>query len=120
VHEESAVLAGRVFERLVERGANIVLPLVGASRSTIQRRIDFLRSQGYRVALAHLTVEQNEAYRRMAQRFLATGRLIKQDYYSAVGGRTRKTYYNLKRERKVDEAMDIDGNGPPGTYQLLD
>ena len=123
VHEESSDLMfgeNGVLERLVDEGANLVLPKVGHSPGSIRQIIQGLKQEGYRVNLVNMNVEPAEAYRRMIGRFLKTGRVIGSDYFGAVGDKPTKTYYTLKGEGGLHEAADIDVNGPIGAERFID
>jgi hypothetical protein len=122
VHEESATkLAPRVLRRLLDENKNVVLPLVGANPEKIRARMQILAEGGYKINLVNLDVAEDEAYRRMIGRFLSTGRIIGSEYFESVDGNPKKTYYILKGEQGVKEAVDIDGNGPASdTFRVID
>jgi hypothetical protein len=81
VHEESSRLSGRVMGRLLVEGDNLILPRVGASLGSVSGYVARLKDWGYEVDLLHVNVPEDEAYRRMIGRFLATNRLISADYF---------------------------------------
>lgn len=113
-HEESASIAATVQKKLMDDGTDIIIPRVGGSLDSVRGYIDKLSRAGYRVNLVNLTVDPAEAYRRMIRRFLKTGRIIGSDYFSGIGTKPRENYYIAKGEGKLHEAVDIDGNAPPG------
>jgi hypothetical protein len=66
------------------------------------------------VNLVHMTVHLDEAYRRMISRFVKNGPLINTEFFKGVGTKPRGTYDTLKAEGRIQQAIDIDANGPPG------
>jgi hypothetical protein len=77
-----------------------------------------LKNVGYKTNLVNMNVSPENAYRRMINRFLDTGRLINANYFKNVGDKPTQTYYALKG--KAHEATDIDANGPIGSERFLD
>lgn len=120
VHEESSEISVGVLKELARTGTNLVLPKVGARIESIRGLIQDLQAIGYRVDIANMTVSPENAYRRMIRRFLTTGRIVSTEYFDAVGEKPRQTYYILKNEGLANEAIDIDGNGPPGALSIID
>jgi shikimate kinase len=95
VHEESSILTGAVLKELVGRGANLVLPKVGASSGSIERLTAALKAQGYTVHLSVKDVDEATAYTRMIGRFLHNGRLISGKYLGEVDHNPQKVYRQL-------------------------
>lgn len=115
VHEESSILARRVQQSLVDQGFNLVIPTVGDNASKVIERIQKLRKAKYTVHLVDLSVEPNEAFRRMISRFLKTGRLVAVDYAKSIGTSPSDAYIQIKKENVADGYTQYDGNGPFGT-----
>jgi predicted ABC-type ATPase len=107
VHEESTELWARVFREFYEAAANFVLPKVGASVASIRQLINNLKALGYSVRLVLVAVSYAEAVRRMAQRFLTTGRLIDPAYVREVGEKPRQTYLSLREEGAADQFEEM-------------
>ena len=122
VHQESSDLTfdhpNGVFRRLVREGANMVIPKVGQNPESIDILMNELKNVGYKTNLVNMNVSPENAYRRMINRFLDTGRLINANYFKNVGDKPTRTYYALKG--KAHEATDIDANGPIGSERFLD
>lgn len=118
VHEESSVIASSMQAYFAGKGANMILPLVGAKPASIERRMKTLKSRGYTVNLVDLSVHPDEAARRMAQRALSTGKVIMRSTMEEVGDRPGKTYDALKES--ADNYGRIDGNGPPGSQHFTE
>ena len=116
VHEESSSLSKIVEQRMLDRGANIVVPTVGANESGIAKRIDRLQKAGYNVTLVDVAVDRHEATRRMASRALLTGRPIGADYVRDVGDRPSATYNALKE--KANGYARIEAGGPRGPHRV--
>lgn len=96
VHEESSSMSRMLETRMTRQGANIIIPTVGASESSVIDRIDRLQAAGYKVTLVDVRVGKDEATRRMAGRALSSGRPIDADYVRKVGDNPSKTYDRLK------------------------
>lgn len=120
VHQESSEISGEVLKKMVQKGANLVLPRVGHDLERMRAFVAALKDQGYRVSVVNMSVEPGEAYRRMIRRFLKTGRVIGSDYFSGVGTKPRENYYALKKEGLFNEGIDIDANGPVGQERVID
>jgi zeta toxin len=124
VHAESCELAGLVAKRLAEDKANLVFPRIGANPNSIRELISELDGLGYRVDLVHIHVAKDEAFRRMIARCFTNShykmRLIPPEYFDMVGDKPRRTYYILKAEGLVHEAVEVDANGPLGQHVIID
>lgn len=112
VHEESSQMSRMVEGRMLSRGANIVVPTVGANPKGITDRIDRLQAQGYKVTLVDVKVGKDEATRRMAGRALSSGRPIGAKYVVDVGDKPSQTYDLLKG--KADGWARIEAGTPKG------
>lgn len=112
VHEESGKIGAQVLDKMLDSGANVILPLVGGSPGSIRKRIELLRARGYNVTVDLVDVSPDEAARRMAGRTMRTGRHISSKYFASIGDGPAKTYEALKAEYgdKIGTGR-IDGNG---------
>lgn len=115
VHEESGALADMVQADQVKKGNNIVFPKVGHDPEKIRRFTKALKSMGYEVNLVSMNVHKEEALRRMAARFVKTGRLINPTYiFNVVGDGPAKTYKEVKGDPQISSYAELDGHGPYG------
>lgn len=114
VHDESSLLANFVLDRLMEAGANLTIPKVGKNPETLSALIDFLVDDGYRVTLVNVSVDPDECARRMARRFLETGRLVHPRYMEQVGSKPQETYELLIKDNRIRAFWSVDANGRPG------
>jgi phage-related protein (TIGR01555 family) len=112
VHEESGMIAANVLSAMLDKGDNVILPLVGGSPGSIERRIATLKAAGYTVAVDLVDVKEDEAARRMAARALRTGRHISSGYFASIGDGPLRTYEHLKASDPDNGYGRIDGNGP--------
>lgn len=111
VHAESSELQKEVLRKMLGRGDNVILPLVGGSPGSIEKRIKGLQAAGYDVTVDVLDVHPDEAARRMAGRTLSKGRHIATGYAASIGSSPLQTYETLKT-RYPDLAFGkINGNG---------
>ena len=120
VHEESGALSAQVLLDMLDRGDNVILPLVGASPSSIEKRIALLKAKGYSVTVDLVDVKEDEAARRMASRALRTGRHIASSYFASIGDGPLKTYEHLKAKFKDMGFGRIDGNGGPKEERYIE
>lgn len=120
VHVESTHLMAEVLERLIRDNSNFVLMRVGSDVDDIRDMMSDFKLLGYRISLINITIDRDEAFRRMAQRFLDTGKLINPDYCLRIGDLPREAYCTLRDEGIADEAIEIDNNGPPGVFRIID
>lgn len=112
VHEESSELGERLEAVLRRQGANAIIPKVGGSPKSIRKVIDRFQADGYTVRVVNMAVTEDEAYRRMIGRFIATGRIIPPEYVRDVGEKPSATFRAIKKEGKANGYAEIDNNGP--------
>lgn len=111
VHEESSLMSSDVLATMLQRGDNVILPLVGGSPGSIRKRIETLKKAGYDVTVDLVDVNEDEAARRMAGRALGTGRHISSSYFMSIGDGPNRTYETLKEEYPDLGFGKINGNG---------
>jgi hypothetical protein len=112
VHEESSYIAKDVLGRVLDDGANVVLPKVGYSADKINNQINGLKELGYKVDLVHVAATPEISGRRNIERLYKTGRLVPPDFIAGLGDKPRETYHLLKGE--ADGFADIDTTSWPG------
>ena len=110
VHEESSDIATNVMERAITNYDNIVWPLVGKTRSSIDEKVQKFKEAGYEVNLVYVDLPIEKAIERTKARFRHTGRLVPPRYLQSVGLKPRQNYDKIKTEKGVDsyEAWDND------------
>jgi hypothetical protein len=113
VHNESSHMSNAVLQEMVGRGDNIILPLVGGSPGSIEKRIAVLKAAGYSVTVDVVDVHEDEAARRMASRALSSGRHISSSYFASIGDGPLRTYEHLKSTHDDVGFGRINGNGGP-------
>jgi predicted ABC-type ATPase len=79
VHEESALIAERMLNDAIRAGANVALPVVGKTLSTLRERIAMLKGAGYQVSLILVDLPIDKAADRAIARFRKTGRFVDPD-----------------------------------------
>lgn len=114
VHEESGMIAKEVLSLAVDDGANIVIPKVGGSVSSIDKVVSQLAKDGYSVRIVNMAVSADEAYTRMLKRFVSTGRLVNPAYVRQVGDSPSRTFAELEKKGIGDGYSEIDNNGQIG------
>ena len=102
VHEESSDIATNVMERAITNYDNIVWPLVGKTRSSIDEKVQKFKEAGYEVNLVYVDLPIEKAIERTKARFRHTGRLVPPRYLQSVGLKPRENYDKIKTEEGVD------------------
>lgn len=92
VHEESGVIKDAVIERCVERGDNIVLPIIGDKPAKLTRQIQWYKELGYDVYLHLNELPSGKAIGRALNRYLATGRFIDPVFLFGYGDKPSSSY----------------------------
>ncbi|MDB2405831.1 zeta toxin family protein [Alphaproteobacteria bacterium] len=111
VHEESSDLVSGLYELMMSRGTNIMIPKVGDKSKSIVQLIDKLKEKGYKVNLVNMDVAPEEAYSRMIGRFVNTGRIIPIGYFDSIRDNPTKVFEKLKQDGIADGYAQIDNNG---------
>ena len=96
IHEESSKVAADLTVRAVEKGQNIVFPVVGADADSLLKKINAFKQNGYKVYLHNVDIPGDESYRRSFVRYLNTGRLIDHGYLINVGNKPNDVYNHIK------------------------
>lgn len=120
VHEESSLMSARVLQKMLARGDNVILPLVGGSPGSIEKRIATLKKAGYSVTVDLVDVHEDEAARRMASRALGSGRHISSSYFASIGDGPLRTYEHLKGGHEDVGFGRINGNGGPKEERYME
>jgi predicted ABC-type ATPase/DNA-binding NarL/FixJ family response regulator len=113
VHYESAMLRMEALRTLLDDGANIMIERVGDKADTLLAQAETLQERGYTVSLLHIDVNPDEAVRRMARRFLETGRYIVPDSYRSMMGKPKAAFTDVLEQYPWAGYAEIDANGKP-------
>ena len=110
VNEESADIVINVMERAIINHDNIVWPIIGKTRSSIEEKMQNFKEAGYEVNLVYVDLPIEKAIERTKVRFRETGRLVSPRYLESVGLKSRENYDKIKTGKGVDsyEAWDND------------
>jgi hypothetical protein len=103
IHEESKEILGIIRDSAIERGDNIVTPIVGSSTNKVLGEIERYRNAGYSVYLHLNELPANKAIGRALQRFLDTGRFIDPDVLLKYGDKPTEVY---ERIREMEGVID--------------
>ena len=103
VHEESSDIAERITSNAVENGDNIVLPVVGKTLSSLEKKIAYLKAHGYRVNLYYVDLPVEKAVERGKGRFQHTGRLVPLAYIRSVGLKPKQNFDTIKAGKATEE-----------------
>ena len=103
LHEESGMIAKRLLGESMERGDNIVYPVVGWHADSLREKIVKYKAAGYSVYLHLNELPIEKAMGRMLNRLLTDGRYILPEYpMKAVGNRPSAVFEVLKSEGIAD------------------
>ena len=118
VHIESKLMADHLTKRAIEQGENILLPKVGHRLDKIKSTLQKLKDKGYKTEIVHIDVSPDEAFKRMINRFLDTGRLINIDYFESIDIKPKQVYNSTKGN--FDGYAEIDANGKIGEEKITE
>ena len=76
VHEESSSMSKRWEASAAERGLNIALDITAAKKEKTLRRIKRLKDAGYKIMVAHVDIDPDEAIVSTLKRFGRSGRPV--------------------------------------------
>lgn len=92
VHEESSKIADGAVDAAMQRGDNILLPILGKTASGVEAKIDGLVQAGYKVYLHIVDLPSDKAAERAVARFKSRGRLLDPDFVRSVGNKPMETF----------------------------
>lgn len=119
VHEESShIIERKIFEKAVQNGDNIVLPRLGKNPKTIEKIVNDLKANGYKVHVHLVDLPLEKSMKRSVNRFLETGRFVDPLYVQEVGLTPHQTYAMLKT-KGVDSYAKYSTDVPKGTKPIL-
>ncbi len=119
VHAESATLADVAVGRTLERGENMVLPIVGKHYEGLAARIEQLVAAGYRVHMHLVELPIEQAVERAIKRYGTSGRLVDPDYVASVGDGPSQRFaqalkdFDGKLEGYIHVSNDVAKGQPP-------
>ena len=117
VHEESKVISKEALRSAMNKGDNIVLPIVGGNYEKLVAQIEQFRALGYEVAVHLCDLPSNKAIGRAIGRYLNTGRYIPMDVLYGYGNKPKENFYRLIQEGIIHEyseySNDVGYGEPP-------
>ena len=119
VHEESSKIADSILMRAIQNNDNIVMPVVGKTMESLQRKINHFKAADYEVNLEYVDLPVEKAVQRVKSRFAETGRLVSPKYLESVGLKPRQNYDKLKTDKGVDAYEAWDNDVPRGASPRL-
>ena len=124
IHDESTrVATADLTSRALEKGENVVFPLVGGKTDKIRSLIESLREKGYTVNLYYNEVSSEIAMNRAFARFVQNGRFLPLDYVAGIYKDPKRnptvTYYELLKEGVADYYEHKSNAVPYGTEPPL-
>jgi hypothetical protein len=118
VHNESKKISGTVRDIAIERGYNIVTPIVGSNLNKVLAQIERYRGAGYTVYLHLNELPANKAVGRALQRFLNTGRFLDPNMLSQYGDKPTAVYERIREMEGIVDGYsrysnDVNFGEPP-------
>jgi adenylate kinase family enzyme len=117
LHLESDEIMMSALEISMNRGDNIVLPLVGKNQDKIKSIIQHLQEFDYRTHLVLVDLPIEEAAGRAVTRLYDIGRFVDPEYVLSIKDFPSKTYEALKKT--VDSYVKYSNDVPIGTAPKL-
>jgi predicted ABC-type ATPase len=96
VHEESSKINLTLFDEATNIGDNIVLPIVGAKTSSVEKYMAVAKERGYEVHLHLNELPGSKAMGRMLGRYFSTGRFIDPAIAAKYGDKPTEVYETMK------------------------
>lgn len=118
VHLESKAINELVFEKAIKNNDNMLLPRVGHKASDLANIKKELKNNGYSVDLILSDVTPAEAFKRMINRFIDTGRLININYFKSIGLKPQNNYNTIKGD--FDGYARINQEGSQGSEEIIE
>ncbi|MFP3948987.1 MAG: GNAT family N-acetyltransferase, partial [Longimicrobiales bacterium] len=120
VHRESSHLVEELMLRAVERGENIVVPMVGKTRGSLEQDIQDLKDAGYDVHLVINELPAAKAAWRAYVRFHDENRYVSFHYIlGEVQNRPQENFQALKDDPRVSTYQRFDNDVPYRTSPVL-
>jgi|GEM_PF-1499805 hypothetical protein len=117
VHEESKLIFNRAFSLALEKGYNIICPIVGKSENSIQELLDVAKKSGYKCHLHLSEVSIESAIDRSIKRFKNNNRFVDPSYIRSIGNKPLENYNKFKELLLFDSYHkvnnDVEFNHPP-------
>jgi phage-related protein (TIGR01555 family) len=111
VHEESSAISKIVQAQLQADGINVIIPTVSSGPSSSSAKMQRLQTAGYKVELMMMEVDQDVFAKRMANRYIKTGRYVPEAIVR-TGAATSSGSYEALKEQATGYAK-ITNNGKP-------
>jgi predicted ABC-type ATPase len=107
VWSEATSLSQQAVSWMIKDGVNIVHERIGDDVQTLQKYISRLKAKGYSVDIVHVRADFTTRMRRMAARFLATGRAIPIDAMTRIGNNPTKVHQTAQRLKIADGFYEV-------------
>jgi hypothetical protein len=108
--QEADEVARRVLARALINGDNIVLPITGNARESIEKRINALAQAGYDVHLHFVDLPVEKAVQRVITRFNRRRRFTDPDAVLAMGDNPRNNFEAFKNDPRVSSWSEFSNN----------
>lgn len=102
VHEESKIVADEIMAAAIEKGINIVHPIVGANPEKVGALVDKMNKAGYTVNVRLVEISEAESMRRNVIRYEKTGRLLPPSYIAGIKDGPLRSYEAMKARGDIN------------------
>lgn len=108
VHRESAEIAHLLANEFILNGEDFIWPRTGFTAGSIRRIAENLKAHGYSIDLINVDVSEDEAARRVVERYLETGRMVQARFLKEARQHAHNTYEELKGDGVADRYAELD------------
>jgi hypothetical protein len=108
-HIESKVLFGMMLDKAKTNGDNIIIPILGRNKETLDRTINSLKIDKYGIAVVRVDAPVNIAQLRNIKRAIKTGRYVDNQIITKEVDNNIKTNYNNLTKEQINVRAEIDG-----------
>ena len=118
VANEARALTMQAYRELTLSGTNVVREVIGEDIENLQKAIAYLKGLGYSVDIVHVRADFTTRMRRMAARFLATGRPIAISDMIRIGNRPSYVHRSAARMQIGDGFYEVESDQRTG-YRIV-
>ncbi|MFL5912757.1 MAG: zeta toxin family protein [Gaiellaceae bacterium] len=114
VHEESSHLAADATTAAIDRGDNVILPMLGKNQQKLEQIVDELKAKGRDVSIALADLPADQAAARAHARWIETGRHVPLKYIGEIGDAPQRTYEAVKTRSGISSYARYNQSLPRG------
>lgn len=120
IHNESIDIHGRVLDKALTKGNNVVIPMVGRTADRVTSLAETLKEAGYDVHLHHSEIKPETSIKRGLTRFKESGKFVDPAYIMhEVGLRPNENYDKIKTNKAFTTYEKYSNEVPQGEKPRL-